>query len=262
MLYTLIGNGNHNKREILASLDTLAAAAQEQDGEFWMMLVDRPDHSDTVRAIIDWLDRQSLYYEVVTDLPGGESVYGEYAHAGTIHSSRRAVPRALSITPARAAVDEQYAVLILSDNLDSDEQCLYAVAQCVDNQIPVFDLSGQMTPLTVEVEAPPGEESPVETPPPALDLTRNDLEALTRDELKSLVVSRGLKDAVTDMRSRDAMIDVLLGSPAPVESAPEPVALEESPRPREGNYFLITMRSSDDYSMLPLTSEQVQRILA
>lgn len=269
MLYTLIGNGTPNKRETLASLDSLAEAAIAKDGDFWMLLVDE-ESSDTKQAIVNWLDNKSYYYEIVATAEDEAQLLGEYAHVGTLHHARRPVQRALSITPARAAVDEPYAVLVMSDNLDEDESCLLAVSHCVDNGIPVFDLAGQMTPLTVEEEEPPPAPTPVDQDP--LEVTKEDLAALTRDELKSLVTARGLVNQVSDMRSKDAMIAVLLGVPeAPSEPeqgevqeiAPEPSEslLEPSEEPVEVFYFLLAVRGPEDYDMAPVNAKQAQRLL-
>lgn len=224
MLYTLIGNGNHNQKEVLGTLRSLRDSAEASGDEFWMLFVEEATPSPAVTAIVGWVQEKNIYYEIVrTSDASLDSTL--YTKAQEEHSARRPVDRAVSLTPARVEIDERCAILILSDDLDSDDEALYAVTKAIDLDVPVYDLAGQMTPLQVEEpeatpEALPDEPEPEPEPAPVeaesgsaaqlYPLTRDELADLTAAELRALVRDHEIESDVTDMRSKDAMTSALL----------------------------------------------------
>ena len=290
MLYTLIGNGNANKKEVVSSLQSLYDAATEGGDEFWMILTEEEEPSDTLKSVYEWVDKSNIYYEAVV----GENSEGAFPKADDVHKAKRPVSIALRLTPVRVQEGEGFAVLVLSDDMDSDEDVLFAISRAIDNHIPVYDLGGQMVELSLEdeeenapvattLETPSSEDfviahDPAKEDHEEMELTRDDLEGLTRDELKSLVTSRGLTPR--DMRSKDAMIDVILEGntetePEPVQedpevvqdipevvpSDPEPVVIEEDKfeLALEGKtYYLLEIDADGAAEMQPLTAKQAQ----
>lgn len=280
MLYTLIGNGNPNKKEVIATLQSLYEADPMQD--FWMVLVPGEIPPPIFTSIRTWLDHNMVDYEVV--LPNTvEDGDATWPHAQEIYGAKRPTARALALSASRVEADEKWALLVMSDDLDNDEDALFAINACIDNGVEVFDLAGQMTPLTIEnehgVEIDPAdnvqsakpdvvvEHDPVvdealklaervqETP---LDLTREDLEALTRDELRSLAADRGVTPK--DGRLKDSIIEALLPTETVKEDKPRRV-VSTSPRSKNEKmtgwrYVLVSIAPDGDVQVDPLSDEQ------
>jgi hypothetical protein len=231
MLYSLIGNGTANNKEVLASLASIASTATEND-DFWMILRAEDTPSPTVTAIVEWLNKTSTYYEVVGDQDDDDllDIYGDREY---YFQARRPLNRLVNLTKTRLNPNEKSHILALSDDFDADDDVAYVVSRAVEAEIPCFDLGGQMTPIVVEDEpepdtaatpsVAPAEAAPEAQEAPAADpgvvassvhpiLFRDDLEDLTANELRTLVKERDLQDNVGDMRSRAALIDALLGT--------------------------------------------------
>lgn len=246
MLYTLVGNGNANPREVIAALSSLRSAVHEPD-EFWMAFVNQ-EPSDTVATIVTWLDTEGIYYEVVgTD---GIDTHDAFLKADVFHPARRPLDFLVKLTKNRVQPGEKSAILVLSDDLDNDDVVMYTVERAFAEGLPIYDLAGQMTQIVLDTEedeelaaeaehlgqdvlVPKAGLSDVEIvddlgpaeleTPSAQDFTlpgvngesthvpnytRADLEDLTRDELKSLVKTTGVVDC--DLRSKPSMIEALL----------------------------------------------------
>lgn len=249
MLYALVGNGDPNKREVLESLKSLKDAVEEKGGEFWMLLCEESDPSPALREILSWLN-ESTYYEMVR-MPSDEAVHPLYKPEH-VHLARRPVDRMVTIVPQRVQADEQYALLVMSDDIDTDDECLYAINKSIDLGIPVLDLGGQMVPLVLE-DADHQDEVVAEATTASTDeFTREDLESLTLAELKAHVKSAGVTP--TDLRSKESIIDALLGEDSPVPSdMPEP---EGSAEPDRQWYFLTIVRADGSAEMRPLSPSQ------
>lgn len=245
MLYTLIGNGDANAKEVVSSLHSLHTAAEEQRDEFWMLFVEEAQPSATVAKVVAWAHQEGVYYEIVrsTDEALDTTIYTK---AEEEHTSRRPLARAITLTPARVEINEGCAVLILSDDIDNDEGALFAITQANDLEIPVYDLGGQMTPLlteepeatpeavSVDVEPEPevapeseGEPDVVVAAAQLYPLTRDELADLTAAELRAVVRDHEIEDEVSDMRSKEAMTTALLKHWGLVEPEREATKPEE-----------------------------------
>lgn len=260
MLYTLIGNGNCNKKEVISSLTSLLDAAGGAES-FALILPEEHMPSETLQEVFKWVKKEGVYYESVISADEGGMARGFYEQAEEVYQSKRPLDRAIKLTPARKAPDEDCALLVLSDDIEEDDGVLYAISKAIDMDIPVYDLGGQMVQIIVEEEQ---EETPLKHPEPeefvlphnqededsAVEFTRSDLEGLTRDELKSLVQSRGV--VPKDMRSKDSLIDALMGaSERPVqESVQEEVASDSR------SFYLLVISATGETEMRPLSAEQ------
>lgn len=277
MLYTLIGNGNPNRKEIVASLESLRDAVGESD-EFWMLLVAEPDPSPATQSVVSWLNENSIYTEVVST--ADEPVHVLYKNASEFFTARRVTERAIALTKGRVQPGEGCALLIMGDDISSDENLMFAIEKAIDSQIPVYDLGGQMVQIQLEEEEPiPSRdvEEPVQPPvveaeapaaPEEMEFTRSDLEELTRDELKSLVSSHNVSHLVRDFRSRDALIDALLGvdhRPFTDEESPVVISTDTVPvdnMDRSIKWIFITQIYTDGTAEVrPLTPEQAAHVL-
>jgi hypothetical protein len=229
MLYTLIGNGNPNRKEVVESLRSLHSAVPD-DEEMWMVFVHQEKLSDAHSDAVQWALKAGIPFEYV--LPADIKEFDEWVEAADhVHWSKSPVSFAMKLTNSRPEEGEGRAVLVMSDDIDEDVDLLNAVTFCLDNDIPAYDLGGQMAQLSFEevmVEVDEGREAPVVPEAVPSEWSRDDLQELTLVELKSIVNDHGL--VPRDMRSKDSLIDSILGESVEVEPTEEPfeeVTIEE-----------------------------------
>lgn len=266
MLYTLIGNGNCNKKEVISTLNSLLEAAGGVDS-FGLILPEQDFASETLEEVFKWIRKEGVYYESVLIAGDGGMSNGFYSEADAVYEAKRPLDRAIKLAPARKADDEDCAVLVLSDDIDNDEQVLYGISKAIDMDLPVYDIGGQMVQITLEEEEEPAPAAPLEQPSPEefslphkvededdpVDFTREDLEALTREELKSLVKSKGV--VPRDMRSKDSMIDAIMGDVVPSQPSQE-IQQVDAQTGSNSAFYLLTIDADGATEMRPLTAEQ------
>lgn len=276
MLYTLIGNGNVNRKEALTSLKSLKEATEGKNDEFWMILVDPlEEFSETYKSIVKWILQENVPFEYVTSksyIESEDEDLPSWAHnAEHRHFVSKPTLLSVKVTNARPSEGEDRAILVLSDDVEHDEGLLKTVEKASDLDIPVYQLGGQMVQLVIEDnEEPPVLETPKEfhiateepvTPTPTthdVEFTKEDLEGLTRDELKSMVSARGL--VPKDMRSKDALMEALLES---ISSAPKVVETEQPQERRSAevfSYFLLRISSSGESEVISMPAEAADLI--
>ena len=251
MLYSLIGNGVANKKEVVATLGSLLDTYKD---EFWMTLMYEENPSETMNVVIDWVNRNNVYYELIAD----SSDLDNYQPQHVYPANGNALNKLINVIMKRPEKDEGRALLFLGNeiNIDisPDEAEVFKWAK--ENGIDVFSLGSQLMPITIESEVQ--EPVPVvEAKEQEVEFTREDLESLTRDELKSMVASRGL--VPRDMRSNTALIDCLLNASG---EAPE-VKVSETPMMyNETKTYYLTVVSADGTAEMRLLSPEQVRLLA
>lgn len=275
MLYTLIGNGNANKKEVLSSLNSLYEAVGE-DEDFWMIFVDGDQEiSDTYKDIVQWSIKNSVPFEYVTSDSGDLEIPEWTDKADYCHFVKSPTAFTVKLTRVRPQPDEERAVLILSDDLDNDEEVLSAIEKFIDLDIPVYDLGNQMVEITFEevpedetistpLETPTAEDFyiDVQTPEEDIEFTREDLAELNMVELKAMVHSRGV--VPRDLRSKDSMIDALMGTVSDTpEEVVEEVLVQEPVQEYDtksstpvGRFYLVKIDADGKAEMRLLTAKQ------
>lgn len=225
MLYALIGNGNPNRKEVIASLSNLREGVYQrsEEEEFWLLLVDynKSDLSDACSDIVQWSVKKGVPFEAFNSLDGEDYLEWQES-ADSIYKSTHPTEDALKMVKSiRDAGQEDAAVLLVFDDVYEDETAMDVAWQCSLLDIPVFDLGGQMTQLEIEVVSEDDEESPteelnnlpVEEDSELIELSRTELEALTLTELKAIVNDSGI--VPRDMRSKESLIQAILREEEP-----------------------------------------------
>jgi len=220
-----------------------AVGAKDPTDEFWVIVQDQDEPSETIKTVVAWLNDAGIYFETVS--PAGGPVGQPYSKADEIHLARKPLDMMLRLTKGRLQPNEKSAILLLSDNLAEDRDAQYAIERATADDIPVYDLGGQMVQVQLEeseeITPPIPEATTITIPETApqmeavaegvelrphvngdsslepvvthatgpLTYTLLDLEDLTRDELKALVKTQGVTPS--DMRSKDSMIQALMG---------------------------------------------------
>lgn len=263
MLYTLVGNGDANRKEVLATIESLITSAVKADEEFWMVLAAEASPSKTSIELVKHLVSKGIYFEVIA--PKNAEMDSIYEAAQEIFQSENVYRTAVNIAERRAAPDEQSSILVMDDDLEENDYLMEAISIASDRGIPVYELGGQMvqiiledTPTQPDVDEVVEElveeadwlavaaEDDVKAFSDVVYFSRPDLEELTLNELKVLVNSMGL--VPRDLRSKDSLIDALMkeSADAPVE---EPVV--ETPKADGRKYYLLTVEEDGSVSISP-----------
>lgn len=255
MLYTLVGNGNPNKKEVMSTLDSLLVADLQlrADEDFWMILVGpSEEQSAAYTAVVDWVIRNDIPFEYVHGDGGELPEWAESAYH--IHYTKDSFRFSVKVTRGRPAEGEDRAMLLLAEEVEPEPSIVELLERAHEFDIPVYHLGGQMVQIVLEEDEPaqslerpsPEEFSLKKSSDDDIEYTKEDLEGLTRDELKSLVQSRGV--VPRDMRSKDALIDALMNG---VQESVQ----EVEPQP-EASFFLLVIDSDGKTEMRPLSAKQ------
>ena len=168
MLYVVAGNGTGPAKEITAALKDLKDKAYKDDAEFWVLVEGKDEPTSTDQTILKWMAANEVWFEVYTttgttydgaqDTISVEDVFNGYAER----------------LQERRDDNEDVAVLILPVNPDGDapedEELMAFVEACVDAEVDVFALNGEMAKITLgdgteeaEAEAEEPEPAPVKS---------------------------------------------------------------------------------------------------
>lgn len=272
MLYTLIGNGNANKKEVISTLNSLRDAAED----FWMALVDPSEElSEANKAVTEWVNKRKIPFEYVSSNEG-DSFPDWVSDAEYVHLVKNPTAFTVKLTRVRPQEGEDRAVLVLSDDLDNDEVLLSAIEKFIDVGIPVYDLGGQMVEITLEevpedevisqpLETPTAEDFQIKGDTPSdddIEFTREDLMELNVTELKAMVQSLGV--VPRDMRSKDSMIDALMGDASvTLEEVASATLVQEPVQEYDtksstpvGRFYLVKINADGKAEMRLLTAKQ------
>lgn len=230
MLYALVGNGNPNRKEVVASLDSLRDGVYQrsEEEEFWLLMVgfNQENLSDACSDVVSWAIKKNVPFEVYNYLSETDNPEWQESADASYKADNPITPSLNMVKAIRENSPEDAAVLVISDDVYEDESAMDLVMECNVLGIPVFDLGGQMTQLEVEVVEEEGssddaQDTREETEP--IEMSREDLEHLTLTELKAIVNDSGV--VPRDMRSKDSLIEALLREE---EGEGEPASLKES----------------------------------
>lgn len=197
-----------------------------EDAEIRFILPVFEDVSPEIEEMSKWAINNELPYEAVTD----QATSKTKAHAQRAMIDGATKTHVVSDIPSQIVKLLEKAPgpsLFVFLNAEDPEECGEIVQAAVDAGVPAYDLLDDMARL----EPPPGDED--ETPEPEASddgedypVTRDELEAMERDELREIAKELG----VIPPRSKEAMIDAILEAQGD-EPEDEPEAEKEAPEP-------------------------------
>jgi pyruvate/2-oxoglutarate dehydrogenase complex dihydrolipoamide acyltransferase (E2) component len=216
----VLGDGEMTKRELLSTLDDLWEADAGEN--FWFIIQGKSEPTDTDRALVNWLETNDIYFEVVTDV--ADSMDELYGNASEVNAAKKLSTKVLSLLNSKPEGGEDAKVLSLfvsnDDQLEEDRWLLATLEAVCDNGNQVFALNDGMVELEFgstsgeteeEEEAPPPKATPAKkasAAPPSDDeedeeaeeegdgggnYTREQLEELALPELKKIASSMGIE---------------------------------------------------------------------
>lgn len=163
-MHVVLGDGEMTRKELTETLADIWKADQEADATFWFLVQGKAEPTATDKALIAWLEKNEIYYEVITD--DADAVDSIYAQPQETHVAKQLGRKIVNLLKGKPEEGEEAEVLALfvSDDSDAEEdRWLNGVVQ------EVFDAGFKTRALNdglVEIdlaEAPEPPEEPEET---------------------------------------------------------------------------------------------------
>jgi hypothetical protein len=243
-MHVVLGDGEMTRKELTETLKDLWDKAGDEP--FWFVVQGKSEPTDTDQALVSWLHKNEIYYEVVTD--DADSVSDIYDQAQETHTAKRLAQKVANLLQTKPEDDEDAVILALfvsEDPAAEEDRWLNTIIRSamdegfkalalndglteiqVDGDSPeeeVEDVTPKPTKKTVAKKAPqPVEEEPAKQAPVGA-YTREELEELDMAALKEIAAGMGIE---LQPRTRMATyIDHILGevkADAPAVEVSEP----------------------------------------
>ena len=244
-MHVVLGDGEMSRKELTETLKDLWNRAGDEP--FWFLVQGKPEPTETDANLLTWLNKNEIYYEVVTDDEDSlADIYGQRQQTHTAKRLAQKIVNMLSSAPEdgesadvlglftsddpgaeedrwlnsviQSAIDAGYPALALNDGL-VEIDLSGGEEEAEAEEEPVATKTGPSKRTAKKVAAPSGNGTKSEA-----DYTREQLEELELPELKDIAAAKGIELAP---RTRMATyIDAILG-----EGKPEAPAVEVTPVP-------------------------------
>jgi pyruvate/2-oxoglutarate dehydrogenase complex dihydrolipoamide acyltransferase (E2) component len=259
-MHAVLGDGEMERKELTETLADIWKADEKAGNTFWFLLQGKAEPTDTDKAMVTWLEKNDIYYEVITDDEANMDAI--YSQPQEVHTAKRLAQKVVNLLKEKPEEGEEAEVLALfvsSDPEAEEDRWLNAVCQSVyDAEFPIrafndglveVDLSGDgEEPKEEEVEEPAksvAKKAPVkkaaaqakadtkvseedETPSAAAAApSRAALEDMDLDQLKEVASNLGI--TLPPRTRMNTYIEAILG-----EAKPEAPAAEITPSPEVG----------------------------
>lgn len=270
-MHVVLGDGEMTRKELTETLSDIWKADEEAAQTFWFLVQGKAEPNDTDKALVSWLEKNEIYYEVITD--DKTTVDAVYAQPQEIHEAKRLGLKVVNLLKGKPEEGESAELLALfaSDDPGAEaDRWLNDVCQAVfDADFPIRALNDglvdvDMSEAPEEAEAEPEEKAKptkaaakkAAASPKAADtkvseeddapaskpskLTRAALEEMDLDQLKAIASELGVS---LPPRTRMATyVDAILGE------ADKTPAAEVTPSDSVGG--VATLNGSPDVEAL------------
>ena len=257
-MHVVLGDGEMARKELTETLSDIWKADEKEKATFWFLVQGKPEPSDTDKALMDWLHKNEIYYEVITDDKDG---YDKevYTQPQVVHEAKRMAPKIVNLMNTKPEEGELAELLALywdDTSTAPQDAWLNSVSQTVFEagyQIRALNDGLVIIDLAPSAEEPEAEPAPAKAPAKAVAkkaaarvdtevsedeavaagaYTREGLEELELPQLKEIAASLGLELAP---RTRiTTYIDAILN-----KSAPEPPPVEVEVEPDVGSEAVV-----------------------
>lgn len=241
-MHVVLGDGEMTRRELTETLGDLWKADEAEGQTFWFLLQGKSEPTDTDKALVTWLEKNEIYYQLVTDDP--DAVSELYTQPQEVHTAKKISQKVVGLMQSIPDEEEPAEILALFSDLDdataAEDRWLNSVitsagdagfaARALNDGLVEIDLSEGGPEAEVEepevaepAPAPakavakkaaartpiPAEGDAVEEDVPASIPTRAELEDMEPSEVKEVAASLGI---VLPPRTRaTTYIDHILG---------------------------------------------------
>jgi hypothetical protein len=210
-MYIVLGDGEMTRKELTETLQELWDNTGDQP--YWFVIQGKSEPTDTDKALVSWLDKNEVYYEVLTD--DADAMDDIYGNAQETHVAKRLAQKVVNLFNTKPEEGETTAYLLAlytsDDPAAEEDRWLNGVVQAAsDAGFKSFVLNDGMVEIDFSEpdEAEPEEDDDVPAPTkptksaakkaaaPAkakASHTREELEELSLTELKEIAADQGIE---------------------------------------------------------------------
>jgi hypothetical protein len=162
-MHVVLGDGEMTRRELTETLNDIWNANTESDQTYWFILQGKSDPTDTDKAMVGWLEKNEIYYEIVTDDPA--SVSELYAQPQEIHTAKKLTQKVIGLMQSKPEEGEPTEILALffdvNDASAEEDRWLNGVIQAAyDAGYPTRALNDGLVEVDLSTEAAELEQEP------------------------------------------------------------------------------------------------------
>jgi hypothetical protein len=280
-MHVVLGDGEMTRKELTETLKDLWDKAGDE--AFWFVLLGKSEPSDTDQALVSWLHKNEIYYEIVTD--DADSVSDVYSQAQETHTAKRLAQKIGNLLQTKPEDDEDALILALfvseDPSAEEDRWLNTIIRSAMDEGFRALALNDGLVEVQVDGGAPAKEEEAVaETPkktpakkaaarpaepepeteqmtlPGTGGYTREQLEDLDMGALKEIAAGMGIE--LPPRTRMNTYIDHILGE---VKGEAPAVEVTEPPVTKVIEHEVPLSGSSGTNGDLPPVDEIVEQVL-
>ena len=168
-MHAVLGDGEMTRRELTETLGDLWKADEENSQSYWFLLQGKSEPTDTDKALVTWLEKNEIYYELVTDDP--EAVSEIYTQPQEVHTAKKLSQKVVALLQSKPEEGEPSEILALfsdvNDPAAAEDRWLNQVIQAAgDAGFPARGLNDGLVEVDLSESAAEVEEEPAAAPAP------------------------------------------------------------------------------------------------
>ena len=130
-MHAVLGDGQMTRRELTETLGDLWKADEENSQSYWFLLQGKSEPTDTDKALVTWLEKNDIYYELVTDDP--DAVSEIYTQPQEVHKAQKIAQKVVALLQSKPEEGEPSEILALfadvNDATAAEDKWLNGVIQ-------------------------------------------------------------------------------------------------------------------------------------
>jgi hypothetical protein len=162
-MHAVLGDGEMTRRELTETLGDLWKADEENSQSYWFLLQGKSEPTDTDKALVLWLEKNEIYYELVTDDP--EAVSEIYTQPQEVHTAKKLAQKVVALMQSKPEEGEPAEILALfsdvNDATAAEDRWLNGVIQAAyDAGFPTRALNDGLVEIDLSEGAAQAEDEP------------------------------------------------------------------------------------------------------
>ena len=237
-MHAVLGDGEMTRRELTETLGDLWKADEENSQSYWFLLQGKSEPTDTDKALVTWLEKNEIYYEIVTDDP--EAVSEIYTQPQEVHTAKKLSQKVVALMQSKPEEGEPCEILALfadvNDPTAAEDRWLNGVIQAAgDAGFATRGLNDGLVEVDLSEGAAEAEAEPEEAPKPVKKSVAKKAAARPRDELTdALEPEPEGEEAPLKVPSREELEDM---EPSEVKEVAAAMGIVLPPRTRATTYI-------------------------
>ena len=167
-MHAVLGDGEMTRRELTETLADLWKADEENQQSFWFLLQGKSEPTDTDKAMVTWMEKNDIYYELVTD--DADAISEIYTQPQETHIAKKLAQKVVSLLQSKPEEGEPAEVLALFFDVNEatapeDRWLNSVITSASDAGYPTRALNDGLVDVDLSESAAAAEEEPEEAAP-------------------------------------------------------------------------------------------------